>query len=63
MKNKKGKAKSYDQKSHRPSPQAGGDSVQGSPAVPVLGEISVWYQHSQCQERFKCSWGLREKRG
>ena len=43
--------------------QAGGDSVQGSPAVPVLGEISVWYQHSQCQERFKCSWGLREKRG
>ena len=36
--------------------------MQGSPAVPVLGEISVWYQHSQCQERFKCSWGLREKR-
>ena len=30
--------------------------MQGSPAVPVLGEISVWYQHSQCQERFKCSW-------
>ena len=25
--------------------------MQGSPAVPVLGEISVWYQHSQCQER------------
>lgn len=20
-------------------------------------------RHSQCQERFKCSWGLREKRG